>query len=180
MRALPRGSRARITAAFASIVAIACAAFASEGAAQQPVTPDDFVAAAGGADQYEIMAGRVALTESHDPDIRAFAARMVQEHQAAFEALGQAAMGSGLKPPSTSVGGDQAMLLAALQGVRGAEFDRAYARQQLLAHIQALTVERHYAREGSDPNLRQTAQSDLPMIEHHLHAAERLKSEKGD
>lgn len=141
-----------------------------------PVTPGDFLSAASGSDAYEIMAARVALTESRDAGVRAFAEEMVRDHTAALAALREAATRSGLKPPEGGVGGDQTMLLAALQSLRGPDFDRAYARQQVLAHRQALTTERGYARDGSDANLRRVATADTPMIERHLQAAQALRS----
>lgn len=164
-------------------VTLALASVGAAGAAAQPASgmrPDDFAAAAAGADQYEIMAGHTALAESHDPAIRAFAARIVRDHAAALDALRQAALRSGLTPPAAIVRGDQEALLAALQSVRGADFDRAYARQQVLAHVQARAVEQGYAREGSDPNLRQAAQADLPMIKDHLQIAQSLQRANGD
>ena len=155
----------------AAASAFALALMAAQAEAQSPpVSPDDFVAAASGADQYEVMAARLALVESRNPAIRGFASEMVRDHTAARMALQAAAARSGLKPPSSSVGGDQTQLLAALQGLRGADFDRAYVRQQGLAHRQALTTERSYARGGSDANLRAAAAADVPMIEHHLQA----------
>lgn len=147
----------------------------SEAAAQPPpVSPDDFVTAAGGSDQYEIMAARVALVESRNAGVRAFAQQMVQDHGAAFTALSRTAVQSGLKPPSGGVGGDQRALLATLQSLRGPDFNKAYIRQQVLAHRQALTTEAGYARNGSDPRLRDLAKADAPMIERHLQAAQRL------
>ena len=144
-----------------------------------PVSPQDFVNAAGGADGYEIMAAHVALTESHDTGVRAFAQEMVREHTAALSSLAAAAGRAGLEPPSGSVGGDQTMLLAALQGLRGADFDKAYVRQQVLAHRQALATEGGYARMGSNADLKAAAQADLPMIERHLQRAHDLKRSTG-
>jgi putative membrane protein len=74
---------------------------------------------------------------------------------------------------------DQASLLSALQSLTGAEFDRTYARQQLLAHRQAIAVEQSYASAGSDANLRDAAQSALPMIQHHLEMAEQMREALG-
>ena len=45
---------------------------------------------------------------------------------------------------------DQAMLLSGLQSLRGADFDKAYARQQILAHAQAIAVEESFANSGAD------------------------------
>ena len=139
-----------------------------------PTSPEDFVAAAGGSDQYEIMAARVALAESRDPRIRAFARQMIREHEAALASLRAAAMRSGLKPPPGNVGGDDSRLLASLQSLRGAAFEHQYGVQQVLVHGEALATERNYARDGSDPDLRAAATKDLPMIERHLHDAQKL------
>jgi putative membrane protein len=45
------------------------------------------------------------------------------------------------------------MLLSGLQGLRGRDFDKTYARQQELAHAQAVAVVESFAAAGSDPNL---------------------------
>lgn len=144
-----------------------------------PVTPQDFVDAAAGADQYEIMAAHAALGQSKTAAVRDFAQQMIADHTAMVAALGESAARAGLQPPSTSVGGDQTMLLAGLQGLRGADFDRAYARQQVLAHRAALGTKRGYATQGSDAELRRLAVKDAPMIERHLEAAEGLHASLG-
>ncbi len=147
---------------------------ASAHAQPPPVTADDFVSAASGSNLYEVMAGHVALIESHDAKVRAYAGEMIRYHTAALDSLRQAATRSGLKPPDGGVGASQAMLLAALQSLQGPDFDQAYARQQVLAHSGALTTERGYAGAGSDRNLRAVAKADVPVIERHLQAARAL------
>lgn len=144
-----------------------------------PVTPQDFVNVAAGADLYEIRAAQTALTQSHDPGVRAFAQAMLSDHGAMVASLKGAASRSGLMPPSDSVGGDQTMLLSSLQSLREADFDKAYAHQQVLAHRSALATEGAYARMGSDLNLRNVAAADVPMIQRHLERAEALQSAVG-
>lgn len=166
----------RISPGLAAATMAAAWLLASPAAAQAPpVTPADFLAAASGANAYEVMAARLALVESRNARVRAYAEDMIRDHTAANTALAQAAMRSGLKPPSTNVGGDQTMLLAALQGLRGPDFDRAYARQQLLAHRYALSAEGGYARDGGDSSLRGVAKADMMMINRHLQAATALQ-----
>ena len=53
------------------------------------------------------------------------------------------------------------MLLSALQSLRGADFDRAYARQQVLVHRAARATEGGYARDGGDPNLKAVATANV-------------------
>lgn len=144
-----------------------------------PPAPADFAMAAAQSAQYEIEAAQLALAQSHDASVRAFAEQMIQDHTRGREAIGQAAQASGLPRPPPAMSSDQASMLGALQSLRGADFDKAYARQQVLAHSQALAVEQSFAASGADPNLRKVAQTDVPMIQAHLDRANRLVATLG-
>ena len=136
-----------------------------------------FIQAAAGADQYEILAARIAVIESRDPHVIAFAHEMLQDHSESSEQLRQAALRSGLAPgPVEGIGPEQAALLAALQGARGSDFDKLYANQQLLAHQAALTVLQTYASRGQDANLRRAALAIEPMVQRHLEKAKQLRN----
>jgi putative membrane protein len=149
--------------------------------AQTPIPPQpaDFATSAAQSDQYEIWAARDAITQSQDAGVRAFAQDMIQDHTRSGEDLRQAATASALPPPPAAMSSDQAQMLSALQSLRGADFDKAYARQQVLAHTQALAVEQSFATAGSDPNLRKVAQMGVPMIQHHLQRARQLSAALG-
>jgi putative membrane protein len=67
-----------------------------------------------------------------------------------------------------------------LRGVRQfQDFDKTYARQQELAHAQAVALEESFATAGSDPNLRTAAQYGLPSIREHLKKAQQLLVDVG-
>lgn len=140
----------------------------------QTPKPEEFAATAAQSDGYELAAAQDALAQSRNPQVRAFAEQMIADHEHTSAALQDAAKASGLQPPRAHVGADQARLLAGLQSLRGSEFDREYARQQMLAHTSALTMMRSYAEKGSDPNLRRMAASSAPIIERHLQRARQL------
>jgi len=163
-------------------LAVAAIAGASTAIAQTPIPPSakDFAMTAAQSDQYEISAAQDALAQSQNPQVRAFAREMIQDHTRLSEGLRQAATASGRKPPPPAMSSDQAAMLSALQSLRGADFDKAYARQQILAHQAALDVEHSFADGGTDPNLRRAAQSSLPTIQHHLDMAQQLKAALGD
>ncbi len=127
----------------------------------------EFIQASASSDQFEILAADAALTQSTNPEVRAFAAHMIQDHQQMSKALRDAAMRSGLKPPEMAMSADQAQLLGALQSVSGNEFDTLYLKQQMLAHRSALVVDQMYAKLGDDPNVRQTAMSAVPLVSAH-------------
>jgi len=136
--------------------------------------PQEFAESVAQSDGYEFAAAQTALAQSRNPQVRAFAERMIADHEQTERALRDAATASGLKPPLAHVGGDQASYLASLQSLRGDEFDREYGRQQMLAHTSALTQMRSYAQKGADSNLRRMATLGVPIVEHHLETARQL------
>jgi putative membrane protein len=144
-----------------------------------PPSPADFATGAAQSDQYEIVAARDALGQSHDPSVRAFAQAMIADHARSSAALGQAAAASGLAPPPLAMSSDQAAMLSALQSLRGADFDKAYARQQVLAHSQALAVAQSFATAGADRRLREAARSTAPMIRRHFDRARQISAALG-
>lgn len=144
---------------------------------QGPKTPQphEFAESVAQSDGYELAAAQTALAQSRNPQVRAFAERMIADHERMSQALRDAAKASALEPPRPHVGGDQMRFLASLQSLRGNDFDREYGRQQMLAHTSALTLVRGYAEKGSDANLRRLAASAAPVIESHLQAARQLQ-----
>ena len=144
-----------------------------------PPSPQDFVMAAAQSDQYEILAAHLAEVQGQDPRVRAFAAEMIQDHTRLTDDLRRAAQASGLQAPGSGMSSDEAALLSGLQGLRGAEFDKAYARQQVLAHTQAAAVVESFADAGTDPGLKKAAQAALPTIKAHLSKASELRDEMG-
>jgi putative membrane protein len=136
--------------------------------------PEEFAGSVAQSDGYELAAAQIALAQSRNPQVRAFAERMVADHESMARDLRDAAKASGLEPPMPHGGGDQARFLASLQSLRGNEVDREYGRQQMLAHTSALTVMQSYAEKGSDSNFRRMAASSSPVIERHLQSARQL------
>ena len=164
-------------------IALAAISFGGGGGAWAqtaiPPSPKDFVAAVSQGDQYELMAASVALIQGQNPTVRAYAEAMIRDHGHLAETLRKAASASGLPPPSSGMSGDQASLLGSLQSLRGADFDKAYARQQELVHAQAVAVEDSFASAGADPALRTAAQTALSTIGEHLKMAQKLILEVG-
>jgi len=139
----------------------------------------NYVAAAGQSDAFEMLEANTALAQSKDPKVRAFAQQMLHDHGQLSQSLSKAAASAGVAPPPTGVGADQAPLLAALQGLHGAEFDRAYWQHQALAHRSALTATQGYAANGDSAPVRQAATAAVPVITAHLAMAEQMQAQSG-
>lgn len=164
-------------AVFGLTAAISC--HTAEAQTPIPPSPQDFVMAAAQSDRYEVMAGYLAVVQAQDPRVRSFAEAMIRDHMRLANDLRDAASTAGLPPPGSGMSSDQAALLSGLQGLRGAEFDKAYARQQELAHTQAAAVEDSFATAGADATLKKAAQTALSTIEEHLKKAKQLRGELG-
>ena len=163
-----------------SATALALGFGAVPSAAQPTVmSAQDYLMAAQGSDQFEVLAGETAMTQSHDPRVLAFAKQMIQDHTATTASLRQAAMRSDTPLPPKALSDDGSHLLAEVQGQRGVDFDRAYAKTQVLAHQQALVVQQTYAQTGANRALRDAAKSAVPIITQHLQMAQQLKSAVG-
>jgi predicted outer membrane protein len=78
--------------------------------AQTPIPPSakDFAMAAAQSDQYEIQAGRDAIAQSQNRQLRAFAQQMIDDHTRTSESLRQAVAASGMTPPPQAMSSDQA------------------------------------------------------------------------
>jgi putative membrane protein len=176
-----KGSVKMLTAGLWGAIALAVIIGGHGAQAQTPIptSPIDFIMAASQSDQYEVLAARVASVQGQDPRVRTFAQEMIQDHIRLSEELSKAATTAGLPPPERGMSSDQAMLLSSLQSLRGSDFDKTYARQQELAHAQAVAVEESFATAGSDPNLRKAAQSTLPSTREHLKMAQQLRLDLG-
>jgi putative membrane protein len=166
-------------------------------------TPE-FLRMAAMSDRFETASSRLAGEKSQNAQVKEFALSMVRDHTKTtqeLQALMQQVpgMGAGAATPlpqgrettgnaasgriANAQGGPQhegldqqhTALLQQLQGVSGAEFDRLYLRQQVMAHQQAVELFRNYSQSGDNPQLKQWAAQTLPALQQHLMMAQRLQ-----
>jgi putative membrane protein len=151
----------------------------SAAAAERSPTSEAFVASAAQSDNYEILAGRLILTQSRDQRVRGFAQQMIDHHTQTSATLAKATEAAGLPPPPKTLGGDQQQMLGALQSMTGPDLDRAYMTQQVNAHLSALVTQQTYAAAGDKGDLKAVATSTVPLIQRHLEMARQLKDSLG-
>src|SRR6478752_559696 len=114
-------------------IAAAVPAVGTQPAFAVDALPDArFVGYAQQINDFEIAAGRMALTKSANENVRAFASRAVALHNDASQRLAKARSEAGVSyapdpsgPPNTQA------ILQRLNGLDGAQFDTAYANAQL-------------------------------------------------
>ena len=67
-------------------------------------------------------------------------------------------------------------LIDDLNSASAESFDKAYAKQQVDAHQEAVNLFKKYEANGDDPDVKQFAEKTLPTIQHHLDEAKKLPS----
>ncbi len=137
-----------------------------------------FVRVAAMSDLYEMEASRLAEQRSQNAEVKRFAERMLRDHgKTTGELKGMLPQLQGVSAQQvpTSLDQQHQALVRQLQGAQGAEFDRAFARQQVQSHQAAVDLFRSYAQSGDDARLKQWASQTLPSLEEHLREAQQMQ-----
>lgn len=132
-----------------------------------------FITDASEAGNAEIEKANMADKTSTDPDIKAFAEMMVTDHTKANDDLAGIVSGKNGKV-STGPGAIQDAKILELKALSGETFDKAYAKQALADHKEAVTLFEKASANLEDADLKAFAEKTLPTLKHHLAEAEKL------
>jgi putative membrane protein len=155
------------------IAALASMALAGCGA---PSTPD-FVHKAAMSDMYEVQAGKLATEKGQSDAIKQFGQQMVDAHTKTTEELTGIIKTKNIKVDlPTKLDAKHQKLIDGLNTASADNFDKAYAKQQVDAHQEAVNLFKKYGAKGDDPDVKQFAEKTLATIQHHLDVAKKLPS----
>lgn len=126
-----------------------------------------FVSNASQSDMYEVQAGQIAQKRSKNADIKAFAKQMVTDHTATMNTLKPVAQAAG-QTPADKLDNRRQGFIDHLNQASDADFDNTYVDQQVAAHKEALDLMNGYAKDGSDPGLKDAAAKTSPKVQMHL------------
>jgi putative membrane protein len=103
---------------------------------------------------------------------------MIDDHTRTSQQLMQMASAAGFMPPQTLDAKHQAAA-AKLARLTGAEFDRAYMKQMVKDHQEAVSLYQRQSTRGSMPDLRSFASATLPALQEHLAMARSMAGGSG-
>jgi putative membrane protein len=148
---------------------------ATQGAkTMKSVTPQSFASQAAVISKAEIELGQIALKNTQDENVRTYAERMVKDHSAADQKLKAIAAKQNIQLPQ-SLDPEHQSLKTKLQGLKGEEFDRAYAQAMAKGHDKAVALFESASQQAQMPDdLKQFAASTLPTLEQHKEMAHSL------
>ena len=121
----------------------------------------------------EIELSRMALDKATNPDVKAFAQRLVQDHTAVNTELTALAKSKDLKIPASAKPAQ-----AALAKLSGPAFDKAFVALMVKEHEAAIALFEGESRDGRDAEVKEWAAKQLPALREHLTQAKSLKTKE--
>ncbi|AXL53223.1 membrane protein [Paraburkholderia caffeinilytica] len=167
------------SACMASLMVVATAASAQTAAAPDGArlhaADQAFITDATKAVATQRDAARIATSRSTDRDVKAFAERVSNDNAKISDAL-RAASPRGVDVPKND---PDTAVLASINNLRGADFDKTYIEQVALAGEQkALSAFQAEIASGRDEQLKDAAKKALPTIQEHYAMAQELAKRK--
>jgi putative membrane protein len=126
--------------------------------------------------RFEIDSSNLALRTSNNDEIKQFAQKMVDDHTAADQKLTETLQQTNMPELEYGMDAEARDVFERLIVLQGSDFDRAYVRDQIQAHGQAIALLEAYSKGGDNDALKQLASTLLPTIKEHLQMAEGLRS----
>ena len=126
--------------------------------------------------QFEIESSKLALARTKNEEIKKFAQKMIDDHTAADEKLIETLKQTNLPAPKHGMDEKTRDLFNQLTALHGANFERAYVRDQIKGHEEVVALLEAYSKKGDNDALKQLASTLLPTIKEHLQMAEGLRS----
>ncbi|AKJ28205.1 DUF4142 domain-containing protein [Caldimonas brevitalea] len=158
--------------------AVAAALCMATGASAQGLQKPDvaFLKQAAQNGHAEVESSKIAQTKSRNPQVKAFAAQMVEDHTKVNDELKALAASKGVELPNepSAMQKGKTKVLGAMDGER---FDKRYADEMGVdAHEDTIKLFNKAATEAKDPEVKAFAAKTLPALQHHLKQAQDLNA----
>ena len=167
MMSLPFGAGAQAAPAGATSPTGPVETLPTDAAAKEKLTDSEFVKMAASANLAEIEVAKLAETHSSNKKIKAFAKRMIKDHEAINASLKQVATSNRLQLPSAPAS-VHTQMIADLAKLSGDDFDRAFVDITKKSHDRTVGLFDNAAGETTlNADLRVFANKQLPMLRDH-------------
>lgn len=144
----------------------------------QKVDDKKFVKDAALGGMTEVQLGQLAAQKASGDRVKQFAQKMVNDHSKANDQLKEVASKENIPIANTLDAKHQARI-DKLSKLSGAEFDKAYVKDQLKDHQSDVKDFAAEAQNGTNSNVKAFASTTLPTLQQHLELVKNLnKSEK--
>ncbi|TDB96268.1 DUF4142 domain-containing protein [Micromonospora fluostatini] len=153
-----------------ALVVVGLAPAAAAQAAAQPSTQDtQYLQALHQVNLYEVAAGELAQKKGQNQQVKDLGQQFVTDHTTLDESVKNLANQLNVDLPDKPTA-DQQDVLDRLNGLSGAEFDKAWVTTELAGHVQAIQATQTEISQGSEQSVVQLAQDALPVLQAHYDA----------
>ena len=121
----------------------------------------------------EVALGKLAVDKGSSDAVKQFGQKMIDDHTKANDELKQLATAGGMKIPDELDAKHQSRV-DKLAKLSGAEFDKAFIKDQQKYHQQNVREFQDEAKYGAVPQVKDLATKSLPTLEQHLELAKNL------
>jgi putative membrane protein len=123
----------------------------------------------------EVQMGQMALDKSSDASLKALAQRIVDDHEKANQQLKTLAASKQVTLPDAP-DADALKESRKLDALKGGAFDKAWSKDMVDAHKKAVKLFTTESKKAADADVRQFAQTTLPVLQNHLQMATQVAS----
>jgi putative membrane protein len=125
----------------------------------------------------EVELGKLAVDKASNDAVKQFGQKMIDDHSKANAELKEIATKEKIDVPD-SLDSKHQSRVEKLSKLSGADFDKAYIKDQLKDHQQDVREFQQEAKSGTDPDVKSFASKTLPTLEEHLSMVKELDKGK--
>jgi putative membrane protein len=128
---------------------------------------NDFLTEAASGGLAEVELGKMASSKAQNAEVKKFAQMMVTDHSKANDELKSLASKKSITLPSAPTGEHQSKIQK-LEGMSGADFDKAYVDDMLEDHEKDVAEFEKQSQSNPDADVKEFASKTLPTLRKHL------------
>jgi putative membrane protein len=126
----------------------------------------------------EVQLGQMAQQKAESSDVKDFGSRMEKDHSSANSQLQTLASQKNITLP-TKLDSKHKSMVTKLSGESGSAFDKAYMSDMVKDHTEDVAKFKKAAKDLTDPDLKNWAETTLPTLEQHLDLAKNTAQKVG-
>lgn len=163
-----------------AVLALSTASLSGIGFAQSPTADQDkqFLMQASLGDYTEMTFSQLALQKSSDPHVKAYAQKMIHDHQKLEADMKPFADKLGVSP-ATALDSDHQQKYDALNQMTGAAFDKQYMTDMDVDHHKTLDAFKSEESSTQDAQLKPVVMKGEKVVAQHTDMADKLQSRLG-
>ncbi len=151
----------------------------SAGSSTASVQDKKFLTTATDGSLFEIKTSQLALQKSQSDDIKQYAQQMIDDHNKLMDQMKPVASEAGVTPQTDLMMPKHKALYSKLEGLNGADFDKAYIKAQIADHKESHNAFQTEQQKGTLASEKSAAAQGQPIVDQHLQHIQQIAQAHG-